>query len=393
MICAQAARMLSRCSIVTIAATLALATSAFATIPYGSAGGPFPGFGPDVIAPNDVGGKEYSHDLDTDDTGALDPQQVIAWDGVGGVVDVADYTGTRPNWTAENDVDALANSGDYAYTQLKEDRAHLIFSFDDTYHTITAAGGVVVSTLPSAGPIALPIGMAGGAGELSYEEATGYGAAASTIGTWAKQAEINGMPLPDDVDAVEVWGPEPPLWDADKYSLDNDIFSGTSIWNASGSTYLPQSVIASAVISLLGPDIDPDLIDLDALMVHDVFGERERWDDGPDGPGDEIIFSIRQIPSAAYPSGFYATGSELFVLNASAPTEFLKHGGHVWDKTYALTSFNIGGDNERAILDINAIEAVGEFAVPEPASMILLAIGAGAMVLVRRKYQATRDAI
>lgn len=382
--CARVARYQHCWTILAIVATLPLATSALATIPYGTAGGAFPGFGPGVIAPPAVGGKEYSHDSDTEDTGALDPQQVMAWDGSGGVVDVKDYTGTRPSWTPENDIDALANSGDYAYTELKDDRAHLIFSFDDTYHTITAAGGAVVSTLPSAGPIALPIGMVGGAGELSYEEATFYGAAPSTVGTWAKQAEINGMPLPDDVDSVEVWGPEPPLWDADKYSLDADVFSGTSIWNASGSSYLTHAAIVGTVIALLGDDIERDLINLDALMVHDVYGDRGRWDDGPDGPGDEIIFSIRQIPSATHAGGYYATGSELFVMNASAPPEFLKHGGHVWDKAYALTAFNIGGDNERAILDVNAIEAVGEFSIPEPTSMMLLALGAGVLVMGRR---------
>lgn len=364
--------------------------SALATIPYGTAGGPFPGFGPDIIDPKAVGGKEYSHDFDTTSMGAppplvADPQQVIAWDGSGGVVDVVDYTGTRLNWTADQDIDALANSGDFAYRELKEERAHLVFSFDDTYHTITAAGGAVVSTLPSDGLITTPIGMVGGAGELSYELGTFYGAAPSTVGLWAEQEEINAMPRPDDIDAVEVWGPEPPLWDADKYSLDPDIFSGTSIWNASGSTYLPHGVIAGAVMSLLGTDVDPDQINLDALMVQDRFGDRDRWDDGPAGPGDEIIFSIRQIPHAGYPSGFYATGSELFVLNASAPTTFLKHGGHLWDKMYALSAFDIGVDNQRAILDINAIEAVGEFAVPEPSSVLLVIAGAGILAVASRR--------
>jgi len=50
-----------------------------------------------------------------------------------------------------------------------------------------------------------------------------------------------------------------------------------SVWNASGSAYIDQSVIIGAVIFLLGAPVDPtlegsliELIDLDALMVNDA---------------------------------------------------------------------------------------------------------------------------
>jgi hypothetical protein len=166
-----------------------------------------------------------------------------------------------------------------------------------------------------------------------------------------------------------------------------DIFSGTSVWNGSGSPYIPHAAIVGAVISLLGPDVDPDAINLDALMVHDVLGDPDRFDGDPlaGGPGDEIIFSIRQIPSAGDPSGYYATGSELFVLPAAGPASFLAHGGHLWDKGYALFAFNVGGPNAPHVLDVNAIEAVGEFAVPEPASSSLILLGLGVLTTARRK--------
>lgn len=369
-------------------------TETYATIPYAGAGGPFPGFGPGIGTPVSVGGKEYSHDLDSSTIGAgavspppFDPQQIVAWDGLGGTVDVTDYTGTRPTWTPDDQMDAIAHRRDFAYEELKEEIAHLIFSIDDTSYAYPGGlgGPAALVPVPSAGPIPTPVGPIGGAGEISYELGTAFGAGPSTVGIWATQAMINGMPLPDDIDGTEVWGPEPPLADADKYSLDMDIFSGgapggaVSVWNGSGTPYISHSTIVGAVVSLLGPDVDPDLINLDALMVHDVIEDPDVFESSPAGPvGDEIIFSIRQIPSAGDPSGYYATGSELFVLPAFGPAMFLPHGGHLWDKAYALTAFNVGGSQTPHILDVNAIEAVGAFSVPEPASMALLMLGATA---------------
>ncbi len=378
-------------SILGMFAIAATGTLSEATIPYGGAGGPFPGFGPGLGTPLSVGGKEYSHDWDATTIGAVaspppfDAEQIIAWDGVGGTVDVTDFTGTRPTWTPDDEIDAIANHGDFAYKELKSEIAHLVFSIDDTSYAYPGGLGAapLLMTVPSAGPIATPVGAIGGAGEVSYELGTSFGALPSTVGIWAKQADVNGMPLPDDVDGVEVWGPEPPLADADKYSLDMDIFSGgaaggaTSVWNASGTPYLPHAAIVGAVTSLLGTHVDPDLINLDALMVQDMFGDPDRFDDGIAGPGDEIIFSIRQIPSTADPSGYYATGSELFVLNAVGPATFLSHGGHLWDKAYALTAFDVGGPNMPHVLDVNAIEAIGEYSVPEPAAVTLTLLGLG----------------
>lgn len=381
--------------------TTGAASVTTATLPYGGAGGFFPGFGPGVSPPPIVGGKEYSHDRDATTIGAVgspppfDAEQIIAWDGAGGALDVTDYTGTRPAYTPDDDIDAIANRRDFAYGELKADISHLVFSVDDTYG-LYSFGALSPGVLPAAGPVILGNGNAiGGAGELSVELAAGVGNPPDTQTLWASQAMINGMPLPDDVDGVEVWGPEPLLADADKYSLDIDILSGVagappvSIWNASGSPYVFHPSIVAAVTSLLPgpvPSGVEEFINLDALMVQDVIGSEDEFERSPVGPaiGDEIIFSIRQIPNPGDPDGYYATGSELFVLNSGGVATYLTHGGHVWDHAYSLAAFDIWSmDPENyGVIDINAIEAIGEFAVPEPSTLLLLV---AAVAGVRRR--------
>ena len=399
-----------------------LASPAAATMPYTPVSlppGAFPVVGPGLIAPSDTFGKEYSHDFDQTTAGlggTSDPQQVIAWDGIGGAEDGLDFSGTRAIYDAEDQVDAIANHADALFNTLRNDEAHLIFSHDDmiSVYPGAGAGGFVPATVPSAGPIFLSGGTTvGGAGELSYELAGAF-APPTTKGTWATQAEINGMPLPRDVDGVEVWGPEPGVTgDADKYSLQVDAFSalaggppgsGTSIWNLSGTPYISHATIVGAVTSLLGPlpggavlpfptFIDgQDAINVDALMVRDLVGEDDTFDRSPDGgPGDQIIFSISQIPNPGDPDGYYATGSELFVLDATfgiAGTTYLSHGGHLWDHGYALSELVISPNqiDGFGVIDINAIEAVGELVgVPEPTAAVMLVAGAAATLSLSRR--------
>lgn len=359
--------------------------------------------GPNVMPPTAVYGKEYSHDKDFSVIGPMgDPEQVINWDGSGGTMDGVDYSGTQINWDLDQEVDALANSRDGLFRQLYRDDAHLVYSHDDeiTVFPQGPIGPVQLFSMPSSGPVTLANGqLIGGAGELSLERAGAY-TAATTHELWANQAEINRMPRPIDVDGLELWGPEPPkqeeeqqtfIGDADKYSMELDFQSGVAVWNASGTPYVSHAMIVAAVETALGPIPGSALlpyhhqegrnaIDVDALMVYDTSGDINVFDDEPqpphgeepvdqlrqsivdDQPRDTIIFSIHQIVDDVDPDGYYATGSELFVLDSLGGVSFLKHGGHLWDQAYALQELQFkveGHEDVYGVLDINAIEAVG----------------------------------
>jgi hypothetical protein len=410
-------------AIVTVAASCV--STAQATIPYGGLVGGIPGgLGPGLAKPNVVPGKEYSHDMDTNTAppgGGLDPQQVIAWDGSGGTADGLDYSGSRPNYQNDDQVDAIANRGDHLFSQVigsaaLPDRAHLVFSHDDEISVYFGGGPPVVGGFTpfdlgparAGGPFIVSGGAIGGTGEISYELATAF-SPPSTMGVWATQSEINGMPNPDDVDGLELWGPEPAFKaDAEKYSLDVDFFSGVSIWSydiptAVSTPYVSHAQIVNAVIALLGPVpggavlpyptfIDGnDAINLDALMVQDIIDDGtgpDTFDRNPDGQGDRILFSIRQIVNPNDPDGYYATGSEVFVLDASQPNNptYLFHGGHLWDQPYSLTNLRITPnyiDGGYAVIDLNALEAISEGVVPEPASALMLIVAAMASLSLR----------
>jgi hypothetical protein len=288
------------------------------------------------------------------------------------------------------------------------DMAHLVYSIDDAART-SLANGLLPISVPAAGPVVLPANIIGGAGEISYELAGAFHPA-NSHGLWASQTDVNGMPTPRDVDGLELWGPEPknvPIGsdasafaDSDKYSVDTDISTGVggafSVWNydtsgGTGSTpYVGHALVTALVQSLLDePNLNPELINLDALMVQDDVSLPTRFD-----PGDKIIFSIRQVAAtfAADGSGFQTTGSEIFWMDGAstvaAPVgNYLFHGGHLWDKAYALTHMTTvlmgpEGQPVKAQLDLNALEAVGS---PEPTSALLMLIGVLAISCFARR--------
>ncbi len=386
---------------------------AWAVFPYGNPG-PFvlPVAGPALPPPSAVSGKQYSHNLDESIGGVANPAQVISWDGLGGTKDDVDFSLPAPPFSTSGQfqVDALANERDSLFIEALQEGTHLLYSVDHRALT-TPAFGMTPFIVPSAGPLTLPdtikggTNTIGGAGEISYE----YGKIGGTKpsnghGIWATQSQINAMPNPIDVDALEVWGPEPAaggLSDVNKYSVETDISTGAagaaySVWTYSpgGQTgYVPHALVVSLVRSLLNePNLPDELVDLDALMVLDA-DTGQGAGTGPNffNPGDKIIFSIRQIPSALGGS-FIATGSELFVLDGAstvaAPVgSFLVHGGHTWDKAYALANMVAsipvaGGPVVDVQLDLNALEAVS--AVPEPLSVSLLAIALAGAAACRR---------
>lgn len=376
-----------------VASPAALAVTPYMPVPIG--GGTYV-TGPGVMRPFEVFGKEYSNSFDEEIGGVADPEQVISWDGKGGTTNAFDYDDVPGNHPRLREVDAIANHGDFLFDQTKRDLSHLLFSHDDTVFEFGVGWGTVV---PKIGPVSLFNGnMIGGAAEVSVEESGVYNGI-EIQHVWAIDKEVNDMPEPDDVDGLEVWGPEPPgpgagpVADANRYSLEDDLVAGagTSVWNYDPGTglstpYIPWATIVSAVESVLGTapttgenrlDMHGvDAINLDAMMIMDGDGVLEQFG----GPGDSIIFSINQIVDPADLDGYYATGSELFVIEATAAgltAGYLDHGGHTWSHSYTLGAmgfFDAGGQ-EVGYIDINAIEAIGESVVPEPSSIALVAIG------------------
>jgi hypothetical protein len=302
-----------------------------------------------------VVGKEFSDTLDRDIMGLLDTGQTIAWDGVGGTMDGLDYTGIGPTF-APMEVDAMANHLDALYFALRGDASFLLFSVGN------GSAPLFSGMLPTSEGETI-----GFAGDVSFERP-----GAISKGIWAPGPSIDSMVAPADVDGLEVWGPEPPGFDSDRFSYLADAASGVSVWNATtGGPYIAHATIAAAVTALLGPippGVEPDDLDLDGLMVQDVDGVPDEFG----GLGDSIIFSIRQMRDAMDPDGFYATGSEIFTLDAAAVgliPGFLFHGGHLWDHPYSLAAMKTADGRQ---LDINALEGAS---VPEPSAWVLCVVG------------------
>lgn len=383
-----------------LAATVGLwpASSAQATTVYNNSG-PFatpilkPASMPGLPAPEHVPGKEYSTDFDSTTAGIADPGRVITWDGLGGTADWLNFTDRRTLYAGDDDVDAMANFFDTLVAETRADSAHLIFS-------VAASTGVSPS-----GPIYLQDNdnQLGGAGELSYERAGAFPLppGQSLQHVWADRTSINGGATPDDVDAVELWGPEPAFTydERNKYSLHDDHASydavlpgdAVSVWNYDGTPFLAHSMIVDVVEELLGTPADPGLdyiakIDVDALMIYSINGSPYTFDpDMGTGDDDVVLFSIRQIadPQDVEHHGYYATGSEIFWLDGSGNRGFLHHGGHDWSRDYAVSHLRLLDGS--GIVDIDALEAVT--AVPEPpaAGLALLGVlGLWALTLRRR---------
>ena len=342
-----------------------ISTSVQATILYTFPGPAVIGTpGPILPDPGRVNGKEFSHFTDRDMAAAADPSQVVAWDGAGGVTDGVDFTSVLPPGTNVGQVDALAHRRDLLFNALRGDSTYLLFSAGNG--TSPVGTGLLTTTEGE---------TIGYAGEINYETPGG-----PTKGRWATGSQIDGMVLPVDVDGVEIWGPEPPASNADRFSLQSDFLTGTSVFTGSGASYIAHSTIVGAVASLLGslpPGVDQNQIDLDALMSLDA-DQNDQF-----GPGDSIIFSIRQVLNPG--GGFYATGSELFTLDATAAglvPGYLTHGGHVWDHAYSLLAMRESVSGRQ--LDINAIEAAS---VPEPSAFVLLAL----VSLIAARRSRSRD--
>lgn len=382
----------------------------------------FPGSPTSPYAAIRVWGKESVNDWNVDSaaTASRQGEQIQQWDGWGAVVDGQNFTGTRQTAARPDDeIDALAATRDALFDAVLQDRTSLVFSIDDESYGFSALGAWVRNRwVPSSGALTTASGLTlAGAGEI-----TRVVPGSLATNRWSIRPAIDGRTYgtasSEDISGLEFWGEEfdhDPMshGDTGKYSLRDDASQmdpqGTwSIWNADGTGYLSHATVVAAVTSLLGPaPTNPngnagDLIDIDALMVRDGSGNPNLFDlcsdpinctfapsrgvdqegvplvDGLYGPTipDTVIFSIRQIADG---TGYYATGSELFVINQYGGASFLTQGGHAWDKNFALNNLSLVGVNigsgdlgiEHTVVDINALEAIGDIVdtIPLPGDL------------------------
>ncbi|MEX0937982.1 MAG: PEP-CTERM sorting domain-containing protein [Pirellulales bacterium] len=314
---------------------------------------PIPGNG--IPTAQQVPGKDYSDYRDKDGiTGAGDPEQVIAWDGMGGIRDSVDYSGSRlpfPGVDIDLEVDALAAGIDALYNEVIADNAALLFSVGDL-----GIGGLV------------------GDGNI-YVEPTAAAGGAGAFSIWATPTDIDQHGV-TDVDGLEVWGADN-VDDSTLYSLYGDPFAvltpalvaKVAIWEFSGGASTPHTLtseLAAAMdlqftgFGLGGPAWGQlvELMDLDAMMVL----------------GREVLFSIAPIDLSQFdPLLPNLDGGEIFVYtDPNSPTSFLRHGGHEWDTAFdVMGTFNVLSEN------INALEAVS---VPEPSSLVLALLAIAGLI-------------
>jgi hypothetical protein len=308
--------------------------------------------GPSRFIPTvkEVPGKDFSDIRDRDAAGVLDPQQVVAWDGSGGVRDSFDYTGTQPAPLNQQNqgVDGLSSGGDALFQAVRDDQAALLFSAE-------------------------------GDPDIYFERATGFPAAPAGFGVWATALDIDAMNPPIDTDALEVWGGDNND-DSDRYSLDGDPFlpgaGKVAVWSYSppGGPSAPHTMttdLAAAMdLQFGGPGVGGplwgqlvELMDVDAIMTF----------------GTQVTYSIRPLFIPGTPIAF--DGGEIFEYDGPGiATRFLKHGGHVWDTAFDVRgTFHVNNEN------IDALEGIAT-AVPEPASCLMVAFGLVLSAGVRRRH-------
>ncbi len=370
-------------------------------VPQGPFVQPAPGQG--IPSPKNVPGKEYSDrfDKDTQEPPVLDPEQNIYWDGNGGRQDAFDYSGSRAGDTdPAREVDALANHQDALFWDVIANRAALLFS---TGSTTLLLPGDSRAAVYNASPDYNQLGI--------HEKSVLFESIGGGTGFWATPPQIDQEGV-NDLDGLEVWGPDPAApnlspdgADADMYSLLGDpVINGirTSVWYYNPITEISNSYItAGQIATAISPFIPPtytgdiaNILDLDGLMVFDQ-GSVGQWDQG-----DAILFSLMPIDLVGQdpnnPSildgvitpnvnGGDIDGGEIWSWRFGQAAQFLFHGGHLWD-----TAFNVRQATGAVNENIDALEAV---AVPEPSTFLsLLTLGSlGAASTLKRKLKSSKS--
>ncbi len=287
-----------------------------------------------VPAPTLVPGKDFSDVRDRDAAGLPDPQQVVAWDGSGGVRDSFDYSGTGP-LSFDFEVDGIAAGGDALFQAVIDNVAALVFSVQ-------------------------------GDPNIMFERQTGLPASPPGFGVWATAVQIDAMNPPLDTDGLELWGGDNND-DSDRYSLAGDPpvagLGKVAIWGFTppGGPSTPHTLttdLAAAMdlqfggIGVGGPLWSHlvELMDVDAIMTF----------------GPQVLFSIQPLDLSPFGGPRFDGGEIWEYVGAATPTEFLDHGGHLWD-----TAFDVMGTFHLTSENIDALEAVA----PAPGSVALILTG------------------
>jgi hypothetical protein len=112
--------------------------------------------------------------------------------------------------------------------------------------------------------------------------------------------------------------------------------------------------VAHNDVAAFFPGINPDLIDIDAMMTYDLSRSSE---DGTFDIGDWLMFSLWPIPRAGI------MGDEVWVWQKGRSFDYLQHGGHVWNSGWLGTN-------------VDGLEMAGLYRAPLPPTLILL-VGVG----------------
>jgi hypothetical protein len=321
-----------------------------------------PGRGSALPTPKEVPGKDFSDIRDRDLNGVPDSEQVVAWDGLGGVRDAFDYSGSRlayPDVANDMQVDAISAGGDALFQALRDDQSNLLFS--------VRTPAAVVDQIYYVRPTNVPNPIPG-------------------FGVWATAADIDAMNLPLDLDGLEIWGGDN-LDDSDRYSLADDPFTfdtvvpmegrKVAIWqyNSGAHTSVHHTLttdLAASIDMLLGGIGEGgiywgqlvELMDVDAMMTF----------------GAKVTFSIEQL-TINLPGGgmFDFDGGEIFEYDGPGlPARYLEQGGYTWN-----TALDIMGTFGVPSEDIDGLEAAS---TPEPGSFALALFGLiAAVCIVRRR--------